>query len=75
LQQSKARTPNDVLAQLMLRGLDLVERERSVRLVAESRIRAYRAQRGVRDGAGEFPTPEEAEEQARALRRDLAGGA
>jgi len=65
-------TPNDVLAQLVVRGLDLVERERSVALIAESRVSAYRAHR-ARDEAGEFPKAEEAEEQARALRRDLAG--
>jgi hypothetical protein len=75
LAAEQGTTPNDVLAQLMLRGLDLVERERSVELVAESRISAYRARRGVSDGAGELPSPEEAEEQARALRRDLAGDA
>ncbi len=67
-------TPNDVLAQLMLRGLDLVERERSVESVAESRIRAYRARHGMTDRAGEFPTTGEAEEQAQALLRYLAGG-
>jgi hypothetical protein len=68
-------TPNDVLAQLVLRGLELVERERSVERVAESRVGAYRAQRGVHDDVGRFPATAEAEKQARALRRDLAGDA
>lgn len=75
LAAEQGTTPNDVLAQLVLRGLDLVERERTVELVAESRIGPYRAQRGVSDDGGEFPTADEAEEQARALHRDLAGGA
>lgn len=75
LAAEQGTTPNDVLAQLMLRGLELVERERAVELVAESRISAYRAQRSLSDGAAEFPTLEDAEEQARALRRDLAGDA
>jgi hypothetical protein len=75
LAAEQGTTPNDVLAQLVLRGLEVVERERSVELVARSRISAYRARRGVSDDTGEFPTAEEAEEHARALSRDLAGGA
>ena len=72
LAAEQGTTPNDVLAQLVLRGLELVERERSVEWVAESRIGAYRDRRGVRHDVGELPTAAEAEEQARALRRDLA---
>lgn len=75
LAAEQGTTPNDVLAQLMLRGLDLVERERAVELIAESRVSAYRTRRDENEDAGGLPTTAEAEEQARALRRDLAGGA
>jgi hypothetical protein len=75
LAAEQGTTANDVLAQLVLRGLELVERERSVEQVAKSRISAYRARRSVSDDTGEFPPAEEAEEQARALWRDLAGSA
>lgn len=68
-------TPNDVLAQLVLRGLDLVERERSIAVIAESRVSAYRQQHGVTDESAGLPTACEVEEQARALSRDLAGDA
>lgn len=73
LAAEQGTTPNDVLAQLMLRGLEVVELERSVESVAASRIHAYRARHGAVDLAGEFPTAEDAEEQAHALLRDLAG--
>ena len=66
-------TPNDVLAQLVLRGLDIVERERATALVAESRVGAYRRRHGVGDD-DDLPTVDQAEEQALALRRDLADG-
>jgi len=71
----QATTPNDILAQLVVRGLDLVERERSVEQTARSRVGAYRARGPLLDDGGRFPTVEDAEEQALALRRDLAAGA
>jgi hypothetical protein len=75
LAAEQATTPNDVLAQLVLRGLELVERERSAARIAESRVGAYRALRGGHDDVGPFPTTAEAEDQAQALHRDLAGDA
>ena len=75
LAAEQGTTPNDVLAQLVLRGLELVERERSVQSIATSRVDAYRVRRGAGADAGPLPAVEDAEEQARALRRDLAGDA
>jgi hypothetical protein len=75
LAAEQGTTPNDVLAQLVLRGLELVERERAIGRIADARTGAYRAQRIVMDGSAALPTVEEAEKQAYEMRRDLAGGA
>ena len=74
LAREQGTTPNDILAQLVLRGLDIVERERATALVAESRIGAYRRRHAAGSDDDELPTVEQAEEQALALRRDLADG-